>query len=376
VEHRWPAEVLRRTLLYGIGPFGLQLWASMRAVDFLVSLPDVDPARIGCTGASGGATQAYYLAVVDERVRVVVSVCMVSAHFQGGCTCEEPPLVHLEDLTTVDVAAALAPRPMLLPSVTQDWTNQNPQCEVPAIRAVYALFGAEDRLGNVHFDAPHNYNKRTREHMYAWFLRWLAGRKDVGDRVAEPDFPLPTSEQLRLFPDREPPRGFRRGPALLARLCEEEGADFARPPRTPAALRRLRATWSEAYAEVLGAAEPREPVSVGTPFRLGSTPRFTAHARVIGRFGRGEQIPALWLVPRGSAKSSPAALVVSGAEDMVSVFIRSSLIQHRSPTHMLGRVSSVNSIFVGSSNEVGMFESGVTARLFGTVPSVLFGGFG
>jgi len=324
VEHRWPAEVLRQTLLYGIGPFGLQLLASMRAVDFLTGLPDVDPGRIGATGASGGATQTYYLAAVDERVRVVVPVCMVSAHFQGGCTCEEPPLVHLDDLTTVDVAAALAPRPMLLPSVTQDWTNQNPQYEVPAIRAIYALFGAEDRVGNVHSDAPHNYNRKTREFMYAWFLRWLAGRKDVGDRVPEPDFPLPTSEQLRLFPlagrspsagegpDREPPKGFKRGRALLEQLCEEEGADFARPPGSRDALRRLRATWFEAYREVLGAAEPKEPVSVGTPFRVGSTPQFTAYGRVIGRYGRGEQIPGLWLVPKGARRNGPAALVANG----------------------------------------------------------------
>ena len=71
---------------------------------------------------------------------------------------------------------------------------------------------------------------------------------------------------------------------------------------------------------------------------------------------------------------SVIALVLSGAADMVSVFIRTSLIQHRTPTHMLGRVSSVNSIFVGSSNEIGEFESGVTAKLFGTVPSVVLGG--
>jgi MFS family permease len=75
-----------------------------------------------------------------------------------------------------------------------------------------------------------------------------------------------------------------------------------------------------------------------------------------------------------NALLSVFALAVSGAADMVSVFIRSSLIQHRSPVHMLGRVSSVNSIFVGSSNEIGAFESGVTAKLFGTVPSVVLGG--
>ncbi len=71
---------------------------------------------------------------------------------------------------------------------------------------------------------------------------------------------------------------------------------------------------------------------------------------------------------------SVAALLVSGGADMVSVFIRTSLIQLGTPTHMLGRVSSVNSIFVGSSNEIGEFESGVTAKLFGTVPSVVLGG--
>jgi MFS family permease len=71
---------------------------------------------------------------------------------------------------------------------------------------------------------------------------------------------------------------------------------------------------------------------------------------------------------------SVAALVISGAADMVSVFTRSSLLQHRTPAHMFGRVSSVNSMFIGSSNEIGAFESGVTAKLFGTVPSVVLGG--
>jgi len=68
------------------------------------------------------------------------------------------------------------------------------------------------------------------------------------------------------------------------------------------------------------------------------------------------------------------ALVVSGAADMVSVFIRSTLLTTRTPPEMLGRVMSVNGIFVGSSNEIGAFESGVTAAWFGAVPSVVLGG--
>ena len=71
---------------------------------------------------------------------------------------------------------------------------------------------------------------------------------------------------------------------------------------------------------------------------------------------------------------SVGVLALSGAADMVSVFIRSTLVQTMTPAHMLGRVSAVNAIFVGSSNEIGAFESGVTAKLLGTVPSVVLGG--
>jgi hypothetical protein len=71
---------------------------------------------------------------------------------------------------------------------------------------------------------------------------------------------------------------------------------------------------------------------------------------------------------------SVAVLTLGGAADMVSVFIRSTLLQTITPVHMMGRVSAVNSIFIGSSNEIGMFESGVTAQVFGTVPSVVLGG--
>jgi MFS family permease len=69
-----------------------------------------------------------------------------------------------------------------------------------------------------------------------------------------------------------------------------------------------------------------------------------------------------------------ACLALSGAADMISVVIRSTLLQLLVPNHLMGRVTSVNAIFIGSSNEIGSFESGLTARLFGAVPAVLLGG--
>jgi hypothetical protein len=73
---------------------------------------------------------------------------------------------------------------------------------------------------------------------------------------------------------------------------------------------------------------------------------------------------------------SLVALFVVGASDMVSVYVRSALVQLATPDAMRGRVSAVNMVFVSASNELGEFESGLTAQLFGTVPSVILGGVG
>ena len=73
---------------------------------------------------------------------------------------------------------------------------------------------------------------------------------------------------------------------------------------------------------------------------------------------------------------SLAALALTGAFDMVSVVVRSTMVQLHTPDHMRGRVSAVNMVFIGASNEVGQFESGITAQWFGTVPAVILGGIG
>src|SRR5437016_11646063 len=119
--------------LWSFHPMGLQLWNSIRALDFLQSLPDVDPHRIAATGASGGASQAFFLAAVDDRVGYSAPVNMVSAYMQGGDPCEESPNLRL-DTFNVEIAAMMAPRPMLLVSATRDWTRHTPVEEFPAIR--------------------------------------------------------------------------------------------------------------------------------------------------------------------------------------------------------------------------------------------------
>ena len=108
---------------------------------------------------------------------------------------------------------------------------------------------------------------------------------------------------------------------------------------------------------------------------------YLAHRGPIERAGRAMLIAvatfALAIIGFGLSKSfflSLAMLTVSGMADSVSVVIRSTLLQLLTPPEMLGRVSAVNSVFIGSSNELGAFESGVAARLLGAVPAVVLGG--
>jgi len=357
MTHRWTGNVARHASLYGIGMFSLQLWNSIRAADFLCDLPDVNPNRLGCTGASGGATQTYYLAAVDDRIRVVVPVCMASAHYQGGCACEEPPLVHLRDMTTLDVVGSLAPRPVFLPSVTQDWTNQNPSYDVPALKRVYALYDAADRVGNAHFDAPHNYNKDSREHMVAWFVKWLGDNPTVGRRIREPKLAIPSTVQARLFPSGKPPASYRRGKRLLQKFFVEEARPFAKPPATRSALTELRSEWLPVYADLLDCAEPDEPVSIGPHRPLGPGDGFAIRGRILARRGRGEQIPAAWIVPDTATARSPAMLAVceNGKRDLL----------------WRGRLSPVLSAFVARGVRVlaiDMLGTGETAPLLKREP--------
>ena len=190
--------------LWGISIFGLQLWNSIRAVDFVSSLPDVDPERIGCTGASGGGTQAFFLTAADDRIRVSAPVNMISSSFQGGCVCENAPGLRI-DTQSVEYAAMMAPRPMLMVAATGDWTVNTPQVEYPAIRAIYRLFGAEDRIAFCQLDAEHNYNKASRRFVYDWFLRWLPPVKGQNPPVNTDEGQIrpPSEGDLRVFVSAE-----------------------------------------------------------------------------------------------------------------------------------------------------------------------------
>lgn len=234
---------------WGLSLMGLQAWNTIRATDFLLSLPEVAAGRIGVTGCSGGGTQTFAHMAVDERIAAAAPICMISYRFQGGCLCENAPLLRL-DATNVELARLFAPKPLFVGSCTGDWTADTPEKELPALRAVYRLYGAKGRLFGLHVDAGHNYNRRMREAVYGFFNRWLFGAASARP-IGESAVGRPPLRDRMVWWGREAPARMR--PKALRELWRR---------RCEAALR----------PHLKGAAAARKGLGPLLPHALGITP--------------------------------------------------------------------------------------------------------
>jgi dienelactone hydrolase len=179
----------------------LQTWDSIRALDFLLSLPDVDPARIGVTGASGGGTQTFVLCGLDDRPAVAFPAVMVCTAMQGGCTCENACLLRA-DTCNVEIAALFAPKPLGM-TAANDWTKEMPTKGFPELQQHFAMLGAPDKVmlkPLLHFG--HNYNYVSRAAMYDWFNKQL--KLGLPEPVVEEDYHFLTPQELSVWDAQHP----------------------------------------------------------------------------------------------------------------------------------------------------------------------------
>ena len=301
IDHQYGGA---REALWGVSLMALQLWNGIRSVDFLESLPDVDADRIGCTGASGGGTQAFMLTAVDDRIRVSAPVNMISAHMQGGCLCENAPNLRL-DVTNMEIGAMMAPRPLLLVSATGDWTKNTPTVEYPAIRSIYAHFDAEDEIHQVQIDAGHNYNKESREAVYAWFGKWLLGEDDAM-KFKEVPFEVEADEDLLVFHERALPEHAHNAEEVThSRIESAEQQLQSRKPTNTLGLEEFRNEMGTVLQHSLAIHIP-EP----TLPRMIDKPDFTASCFLIGRNEGGNQLPAIRFTPKSAGEEETATLIV------------------------------------------------------------------
>jgi hypothetical protein len=178
---------------------------------------------------------------------------------QGGCLCENPPGLRL-DTNNVEIAATIAPRPMLMISATGDWTAETLELEYPAARALYALLGAQDRVHAVRFTAEHNYNKDSREAMYGWMARWLKGAPSAAP-VPERSFTPDALPALLVFHGRPLPDRAVTADQLTASWIDAAKRQLALTPLSvrAAALRHALGFAPEAASKAPAARLSRRP---------------------------------------------------------------------------------------------------------------------
>jgi dienelactone hydrolase len=221
-------------------PMGLHTYNSIRALDFLAGLPDVDPERIAVTGGSGGGTQTFMLCAVDDRPLVSVPAVIVSTTRQGGCTCENISGLRI-DTYNLEFTALHAPKPLLLISADDD-TRTMPERGFPELKQHYRMLGATQNVSHkALLQFPHNYNYVSRAAMYHWLNKHL----DLGfeEPIVESSYKRLTQEELSVWDERHPrPQG---APDFEIRLldwltndAERQIADFL--PKDGESLQRYR----------------------------------------------------------------------------------------------------------------------------------------
>jgi dienelactone hydrolase len=273
---------------------GLQTWNSIRSLDFLLSLPEVDPARVAVTGASGGGTQSFILGAIEDRLAGSFPAVMVSTAMQGGCTCENASGLRVHT-GNVEFAALAAPKPQGL-TCANDWTVEMAAKGFPELQALYGLLGARDRVElnrGEHFG--HNYNHVSRTAMYGFMNRLF--KLGLSEPVLERDFRRLSRAELTVWDAAHPaPEGgpeFER--KLLRRLaqnahCHGTHASLGDEPR-------FRQTCGKALEIVIGRTLAETGDVVWDETTEVSTDAWKLRVGLVKNTTHGEELPAVWLAP-------------------------------------------------------------------------------
>jgi len=229
-----------KALLWNHNSLGLHTWNSIRALDFLESLPDVDPKQVAVTGGSGGGTQTVMLCAVDDRPLVSVPVVIVSADRQGGCVCENICGFRV-GMTNLEFNALHAPKPLLMISA-DDASRTMPERGFPELSEHYGLFGAKKNVDLKAFlKFPHNYNAVSRQAMAHFVNRHL--NLGLEEPILERSFKRLSKKELTVWNKEHPrPKGgadFER--KLLGRLASDAQRQMAKlTPKDKDSLKEYR----------------------------------------------------------------------------------------------------------------------------------------
>lgn len=309
---------------------GLQTYNCVRALDFLTSLPDVDPSRIGVTGASGGGTQTFILCAIDDRPAAAFPAVMVSVDMQGGCICENCSYLRV-GTGNIELAGLFAPKPLGM-AAANDWTKQIESKGLPELKALYRLYGAEDNvMAKAYLQFGHNYNQVSRELMYNFFNKHL--KLGQPEPVTEQPFQPVPAKELSVFDAEHPlPKDAVDAWGLRAYLTRQDDKQLeALVPRDAQSVQRYREVLGAALRVMINDTLPSaDDVQVVGSVDKEEKDGLILHKAVLTRKGQHEAIPSLgvlskdyngtvvvWIHPEGRASLWKNGELVPAAQEIL-----------------------------------------------------------
>ena len=299
VEH---TELGAQCMLVGDALARYTIWDGVRALDYLLSRSEVDPARVGVTGNSGGGTHTTYLSALDDRIKVAAPSCYINSwrvllDALGPQDAEQVfPGWLKNNMDFPDFIYSFAPKPFLVLSAIRDFFPIGGVRETFAeAHGVYERVGIADKLQKVEADDGHGYSKPRREAAYRWFGRWLKSEEDDG---SEQDVPPASDEELWATPTGQVATSLQGEDVFSLNLKRYESVKANRPAFSLAKVREI-----SAYAPASGSLNIK---TYGTLARTGyRIEKLTYESEP------GVLIPAVLYVPEGRSKS-PAVIYADG----------------------------------------------------------------
>ena len=290
------------------------IWDGIRALDYLLSRQEVDPARIACTGNSGGGTHTAYLAALDDRIQVAMPSCYLTSWGRlletiGPQDAEQclPPWLK-DGLDHADFVDAFAPKPYLILSAIRDFFSISGARETyREAGRTYTLMGAREKLSMFEADDGHRYIAPRRRAAYSWLGRWLKGREDL-----EPEQPIqPESEEdLRSTESGQVVVSLEGETVASLNLKRVEQGRPARPPLSGAqAVTANKELMRRDVRELAGFSPQASRLDV-KPFGTIDREGYSIE-KLIYESEPGILTPALLFVPRGEGRH-PAVIYVNG----------------------------------------------------------------
>lgn len=304
---------------------GIQVYENQRAVDYMLTRPEVDGERLGITGCSGGGNQTMYAGAFDERFKAVVPVCSVGTYqaYLGAacCMCEVVPaaMSYTEEW---GILSLVAPRALMVINATKDgfqFSIGEAKKSLAKARDVFKLYDVEANAKHATFDWKHDYHQPMREEMYGWMTLHLKGAGD-GSPISEPGIKTEEPETLRCFPGDKRPDTF----VTLPQFAAAEGRAILKRRPIPAHNEGWEADemmMRESLPRVLGGFPGKTPLEIETvrdrkagdpTFQFSPEPGITVSAREIRMGVRRRGMAVLLDLDEG---------IKAGSSDLAKAFL-------------------------------------------------------